>query len=138
MIHEKELRGAAAIASKRAAQVHGLAVLQENLGDYPENFTRFFVIGWEDAPPSGRDKTSIVFGTPHTPGSLHRALGELAQRQVNLMKIESRPVRTTPWEYHFFVDITGHRSDPSCAEALDALRKATMFLKILGSYPAAA
>ncbi|HUK49506.1 MAG TPA: prephenate dehydratase [Terriglobales bacterium] len=137
MIHEKQLRGAAAIASERAAQVHELMVLQRDLGDYPENFTRFFVIGWDDARATGQDKTSIVFGTPHTPGSLHRALGELALRQVNLMKIESRPVRTTPWEYHFFVDIAGHRSDGSCAEALDSLRKATTFLKVLGSYPAA-
>jgi len=138
MIREKQLRGAAAIASERAAQVYELVVLRQNVEDYTENFTRFFIIGWEDAPASGQDKTSVVFGTPHTPGSLHKALGELAVRQVNLMKIESRPVRTTPWEYHFFVDIGGHRSNPQCAEALEALGKATTFLKVLGSYPSAA
>jgi prephenate dehydratase len=138
MIRERQLRGAAAIAGARAAQVYGLTTLQKNIEDYPENFTRFFVIGSNDAPAGGRDKTSVVFGTPHTPGSLYRALGELAVRQVNLMKIESRPVRTTPWEYHFFVDFSGHRSNPACAEALDALRRATTFLKILGSYPSAA
>ena len=138
LIHEKQLRGTAAIASERAAQVHGLVVLRKNIEDYPENFTRFFVIGFQDAPASGRDKTSIVFGTSHTPGSLHKALGELAVRRVNLMKIESRPVRTTPWEYHFFVDFAGHRSNPECVEALEALGKATTFLKVLGSYPSAA
>jgi len=138
MIREKQLQGIAAIASERAAQVYKLVVLRQNIEDYSENFTRFFIIGWEDASPSGQDKTSVVFGTPHTPGSLHKALGELAVRQVNLMKIESRPVRTTPWEYHFFVDIAGHRTSPQCAEALEALRRATTFLKILGSYPSAA
>lgn len=138
MIREKHLHGAAAIASERAAQVYDLVVLREGIEDYPENFTRFFTIGPKDAPASGQDKTSVVFGTPHTPGSLHSALGELAARQVNLMKIESRPIRTTPWEYHFFVDFAGHRSDPQCVEALGALGRVTTFLKVLGSYPSAA
>jgi len=138
MIQEKQLQGAAAIASERAGQVYGLIALRQNIEDYAENFTRFFIIGFEDAQASGQDKTSIVFGTSHTPGSLHKALGELAVRRVNLMKIESRPVRTTPWEYHFFVDFAGHRSNPECAEALQALERATTFLKVLGSYPSAA
>jgi prephenate dehydratase len=88
-------------------------------------------------PRTGNDKTSIVFGTKHVPGSLHRALSEIADRQINLTKIESRPTRTTPWEYHFFIDFHGHRTDMVCAEALEAIRDSTTFLKILGSYPRA-
>lgn len=137
MIAEGKLHGAGAIASERAAQTYGLTVLHRHIEDFPENFTRFFIIAWEDAPPTGKDKTSAVFGTKHVSGSLHNALGELADRRINLTKIESRPIRTSPWEYHFFVDFEGHRSDDVCAEALESLRKSTTFLKVLGSYPRA-
>jgi chorismate mutase/prephenate dehydratase len=134
IIKEKKLRDAAAIASKKAAELYSLQVLKENIEDVPENFTRFFVVGWHDAAPTGNDKTSMAFGTRHVPGSLHAALGELASRRINLTKIESRPIKGTPWEYHFFVDFDGHRSDPSCSEAIGALKSSTTFLKILGSY----
>ena len=137
MIKDRRLRQAGAVASESAAEIYGLKVLQRNIEDLPENFTRFFVIGREDAPATGKDKTSVVFGTPHTPGSLHRALGELALREINLTRIESRPVRTVPWQYHFFVDFEGHRSGAKCGEALEALAKSTTFLKVLGSYPQA-
>ncbi|MGA2790029.1 MAG: prephenate dehydratase [Candidatus Bathyarchaeia archaeon] len=137
MIKERHLREAGAIASERTAGIYGLKVLQRNIEDLPENFTRFFVIGPKDAPATGKDKTSVVFGTPHTPGSLQRVLGELASREINLTRIESRPVRTVPWEYHFFVDFEGHRSEGKCGEALEALAKSTTFLKVLGSYPQA-
>jgi chorismate mutase/prephenate dehydratase len=134
MIAEQKLHHVGAIASERAAEIYGLTVLHRHIEDFPENFTRFFIIGWEDAPPTGRDKTSVVFGTKHVPGSLHNVLGELAVRRINLTRIESRPIRTTPWEYHFFVDFEGHRSDNLCAEALQSLKKSTTFLKVLGSY----
>ena len=137
MIKEKSLRSAAALASKTAAELYGLNVLKENIEDVSENFTRFFVISWSDAAPSGNDKTSIVFGTRHIPGSLHEALSKLASRRINLTKIESRPIKGTPWEYHFFADFEGHLTDHGCSEALEALRKSTTFLKILGSYPQA-
>ena len=137
MIAEKKLKGAAAIASERAAELYGLVILQRNIEDLSGNFTRFFMIGKEDMPRTGNDKTSIVFGTEHAPGSLHKALSEIADRQINLTKIESRPTRTTPWEYHFFIDFHGHRTDKVCAEALEAIRDSTTFLKILGSYPRA-
>lgn len=137
LIKEKNRHDAAAIASEKAAAIHGLEVLSKSIEDYPENFTRFLIIGKQDALPTGADKTSIVFGTKHTPGSLQRALSELSARGINLTKIESRPIRGTPWEYHFFVDFEGHRADMVCSEALEALEKSTVFLKVLGSYPRA-
>jgi chorismate mutase/prephenate dehydratase len=138
MIKDKQIRDAAAIASKYSAEVYGLTILKTHIEDLPDNFTRMFVIGTQDAPATGNDKTSIVFGTKHVPGSLQNALRELATRKINLTKIESRPTRTTPWEYYFFVDFEGHRSSPMCADALEALENATTFLKVLGSYPSAA
>ncbi len=137
MIKEKQLRDAGAIASERAAQLYGLETIRTKISNFPTNFTRFFIISQDDAAPTGRDKTSIAFGTDHSPGALHRALSALALRKINLTKIESRPTRTTPWEYHFFVDFEGHRSDPAGSEALEALKDSVTFLKILGSYPQA-
>ena len=137
MINEQQLRNAGAIANERSAEIYGLTVLRRRVEDSGENYTRFFIIDLEDAPPSGNDKTSVVFGTKHVPGSLHRALGELAVRKINLTRIESRPIKTTPWEYHFFVDFEGHRSDSSCAAALEALGRSTTLLRVLGSYPRA-
>jgi chorismate mutase/prephenate dehydratase len=138
LLKEKDLHDAAAIASKKAAALYGLEILQERIEDFPENFTRFLVIGKQEAERTGRDKISIVFATKHTPGSLQKALSELSTRGINLTKIESRPIRGMPWEYHFFVDFEGHQTDRGCVDALEALGKATTFLKILGSYPRAA
>ena len=138
MIKDRQMRNAAAIASEYSAEVYGLAILKTHIEDLPDNFTRFFIIGSEDAPATGNDKTSIVFGTKHVPGSLQSALQELAVRQINLTKIESRPIRTTPWEYYFFVDFEGHHSNPTIKDALEGLKSSTTFLKVLGSYPRAA
>ncbi len=125
----------AAVGSARAAEIYGLKILAREIEDNPNNYTRFFILSLEDAPPSGADKTSIVFSTRHQPGALVGALGELASRGINLSKLESRPTRHKPWEYNFYLDFEGHREDSGAKAAIAALEKSCIFLKILGSYP---
>ncbi len=138
MLKEKGLKDAAAIASEKAAEIYGMKILARDMEDTPTNYTRFFVISKEDSPITGNDKTSIIFAAKHTPGALYHALGEFEKRNINLTKIESRPTRQKPWEYNFYLDFEGHRTEENCAEALKALEKRAAFLKILGSYPRAA
>jgi prephenate dehydratase len=137
MVREMGLHNAPAIASEAAASLYSLDVLRRAIEDDPEDYTRFLVVGKNDAERTGKDKTSIVFGTKHTPGSLHRALSELAGRGINLTKIESRPIRGKPWEYNFFVDFEGHQIEQTCSDALHGLESQSTFVKVLGSYPRA-
>jgi chorismate mutase/prephenate dehydratase len=138
MLKEKGLKDAAAVASEKAAEIYGMKILAREIEDNPANYTRFFVLSQEDSPMTGRDKTSIIFSAAHTPGSLYTALGEFAERKINLTRIESRPTKQKPWEYNFYLDFEGHRGEGHCAEALKALEKSALFIKILGSYPRAA
>ncbi|MGD8562020.1 MAG: prephenate dehydratase [Desulfarculaceae bacterium] len=126
----------AAVGSELAAQNYGLKTLARDIQDGAHNVTRFLVLSKQACPPTGEDKTSLLFVTKHKPGTLYQALGILAQKGLNLTFIESRPTRNRPWEYTFFVDIEGHRDDPEVGGALKALGEEVQFLKILGSYPA--
>ncbi len=130
--------GIGVIASKLAAQIYGLEIVQEGVEDLQNNYTRFFVVGKGDAPRTERAKTSLVFAVPNTAGTLYDALGEFARRQINLTKIESRPRRGRPWQYVFYLDFDGHWQDKAAGEAIMCLLSRAAFVKLLGSYPAAA
>ena len=129
--------GVAVIASRLAADVYGLEIVDEGIEDMPNNYTRFFVVGRGEPPQADRCKTSLVFAVPNTPGSLYHALGEFATRQVNLTKLESRPRRNRPWQYVFYVDLDGHWQDANTSAAIVGLLSRAVFVKLLGSYPAA-
>jgi prephenate dehydratase len=130
--------GVAVIASKLSAKQYGLEIVEEGVEDLRHNYTRFFVIGTGDAEVQGPSKTSLVFAIPNTAGSLLQALNEFANRRINLTKIESRPRRNRPWQYVFYLDFDGHWQDPAAREALIQLLSRAAFVKLLGSYPAAA
>jgi chorismate mutase/prephenate dehydratase len=125
----------AAIGSSLAGKIYGLNLLAEGIEDNSSNMTRFLVIGQGQSDVTGNDKTSLIFATPHSPGSLHSALASFARRKINLAKIESHPVKDKLWEYSFFVDMIGHITDRHVKGCLQELKKKTTFLKILGSYP---
>ncbi len=137
MIKEQGRLDSAAVASARAAEIYGLRIIAREIEDNPHNFTRFFVLSKEDSPPTGSDKTSIVFTLKHKPGALYDCLREFAERKINLTKLESRPTRHQVWEYNFYMDFSGHREEKGVAEALKALEEHAVFVKILGSYPRA-
>jgi len=129
--------GAAAIAGDIAATIYGLAILAPHIEDEPNNTTRFWVLGAQSVPPSGRDETSLVMSAPNRPGAVYGLLEPIAKHGVSMSRLESRPARTGLWEYLFFVDLVGHQSDPAVAAALAELREKAPFIKLLGSYPAA-
>ncbi len=135
---------AAAVAGEIAAELYGLQRLHDHIEDEPDNTTRFLVIAQEDAAPSGCDKTSLLLSAPNLPGAIVRLLQPFVRHAVSLTKFESRPARHglataatdgDLWEYVFFVDIEGHRSDPAVMQALDEVRQVASLLKLLGSYP---
>jgi prephenate dehydratase len=128
-------RKRAAIASKRASQIYGGQILRENLEDDPENYTRFVLLApATEATPERADKISLVFRLAHVPGALFYALEPFARRQINLMKVESRPVRGLPWQYRFYLDLQASATDPEVQSALDELIKLAVDVRILGSY----
>ena len=137
MVKERGIVDGGAIASARAAEIYGMEIIAREIEDAPNNFTRFFILSQQDSPPSGNDKTSIVFSVKHKPGALYESLKGFAVRNINLTKIESRPTRRKPWEYNFYLDFEGHREDKASQEALADLDKNSLFVKVLGSYPKA-
>lgn len=139
LVRERGDMQAAAIASRRAADVYGLQILMENLEDNPANFTRFVALAMApvhvDNPETGDYKTSIVFSLQNRPGALFKALSVFALRDIDLTKLESRPIPGKPWEYLFYIDFAGHAASRNCSRALDHLSELAAFLRILGSYP---
>ena len=132
LVSEQKLTGAAALASQRAADVFGLEVLQEAVQDFEYNITRFAIIG--GAPPADANKTTIVFALPSTPGALFKSLSVFALREINMTKLESRPIRGRPWEYLFYVEVEARRDDLTCARALTHLAEFARWTRVLGSY----
>lgn len=137
MVSEERAGDVAAVAGARAAELYGMKVVSTGIEDSKNNYTRFFILSRRDVPPSGEDKTSIVFSVRHEPGALYAALRVLAERGVNLTKIESRPTRQQPWEYNFYLDFEGHRLDPHFSDALKSIEPYCIFVRVLGSYPKA-
>lgn len=138
MIKERKIMNAAAIASRRAAEIYDMDVLEEGIEDRKNNFTRFLVLSKiktkTKTEPTGHDRTSIIFSVKHLPGALVGILKEFSSREINLTRIESRPTKETPWEYNFYVDFEGHCDDETIKKALQSIKNKTAFFKILGSY----
>jgi len=127
----------AAIGSSIAAELYGLNIICENIEDTANNVTRFLVISRQDAKPTGEDKTAILFSTAHKAGALADVLDVFKRYGINLTNIESRPSRKREWEYYFFVDFLGHRTDEHVREGLEESRKHCLQLSVLGSFPRA-
>ena len=139
MVMEQKLSDAAAIASSVAASIYGARILRRSIEDDRRNFTRFFLLNGKRAllparRPGKQWKTSLVFTTRNVPGALFRSLSAIALRDLNLTKIESRPLRGKPWEYLFYVDLVGRENDERVQNALRHLRENADFLRVLGSY----
>jgi chorismate mutase / prephenate dehydratase len=139
----KQEVGTAAIAGELAAEHYGVPIVERNIQDKADNTTRFFVIGRKPSGPVGNGKDISSFAislgdqASANPGALLKMLMPMAERGINLSKIESRPSKKRPWDYYFFIDVTGHYDDPKMKEALAELQKFCPLVKWLGSYPAA-
>ena len=132
---DKADEGAAALGGALAAEIHGLNLLESAIQDRATNTTRFLVIGEKTCPPTGNDRTSILFAINDQPGSLVKALQAFEHLHINLSKIESRPSKRKDWEYIFHVDLSGHAEDENVTRALEELAAHCSMVKILGSYP---
>ena len=125
----------AAIASSMAARVYNLPIIHSDIQDIAHNMTRFLVLATKDVPPTGKDRTSILFSIKDKVGALHAMLIPFTKNNINLTKIESRPSKKKAWDYYFFVDLEGHREDGNVKEALQELEGMCKYLKVVGSYP---
>ncbi|RLA08925.1 MAG: prephenate dehydratase [Gammaproteobacteria bacterium] len=125
----------AAITSKTAADIYNLQIMNSNIEDNSNNTTRFLIIGKQKVAPSNNDKTSILLATKHEAGALYKLLQPLHANNVDMTRIESRPLKSSLWQYLFFIDIKGHQEDKNVKTALDILKTQSTMFKIIGSYP---
>jgi prephenate dehydratase len=137
MLAEQRIPGAAAIASRTAAKVYRARILAAHLEDHHENFTRFLLLAKKPVVSPRANKVSIVFSTRNVPGALFKCLSVFALRDIDLSKLESRPLRGKPWEYMFYVDFIGNTREARCQKALAHLAEVTSLLRVLGCYPSA-
>jgi prephenate dehydratase len=135
MLREEAIRDGAAIASRRAAEIYNMSILRADLEDNPENYTRFLILSQKPVTPDGAAKTSIVFSMENVPGALFKSLAVFALRDIDLTKIESRPLQGKRWQYFFYIDFAGSIHDTHCHNALNHLQEITSFFRVLGSYP---
>ncbi|MDR3575427.1 MAG: prephenate dehydratase [Anaerolineaceae bacterium] len=135
IVKEQGDRSVAAIASQRAAVLYGMQILKEGIEDNSANHTRFLIISQQPAPAGVNYKTSIVFSLRNQPGSLFKAMSVFALRDIDLTKIESRPLVGTPWDYLFYIDFAGCSADDNISRALNHLNEYATMMRILGSYP---
>ena len=135
LIKEQKLYAAAAIAGQAAAELYGMSVLRSHLEDEEANYTRFLVLSTETVSPPGESKTSVAFAGKNEPGLLFRCISAFALRNIDLAKIESRPLRGVPWEYVFYLDFVGSLDDAACQRAIEQLREMASFVRVFGSYP---
>jgi prephenate dehydratase len=126
--------GAAAIASQVAASFYHAKILKTHLEDHQENFTRFLLLSSKATVPPRANKISIAFSTRNVPGALYKCLSVFALRDIDLTKMESRPLRGRPWEYLFYLDFVGNVKEERCRKALEHLEEVTNFLRVLGCY----
>jgi len=132
---EKAHEGAAALGGSLAAEINGLQIIEATIQDRATNTTRFLVVGEKTCPPTGKDRTSILFSMNDRPGSLVNALKAFDSFNINMSKIESRPSKQKDWEYIFYVDLAGHHTEKKVENALTELEKHCSVTKMLGSYP---
>jgi len=137
-IRDQKILHAAAIASRQAAEDNKMQILKEEIEDNPQNYTRFHIIAKSSEIPSDADKTSVIFSMKNIPGALFKSLSVFALRDIDLLKIESRPMRGKRWKYLFYLDFAGTMQEERCQNAIRHLEEITSFLKVLGSYKTAA
>ena len=137
IIKDIDSKNVACIASSMASEIYDMPIIAKEIANKLNNYTRFLVLGKQQKKETGKDKTSIIFSIKHEPGSLYRIIENFHKYNVNLTKIESRPNKTSVWEYNFYVDFEGHSENPKISEMLQSIKNDTLFMKVLGSYPAA-